>query len=94
MTFSITVTLPESTTQAIIVDTLPTFGGTLQLDYVSSQVLRVGHNITGSLLSPGDPGVFDSVDRCPEPGCSGPNLEISRAGQPRGLTGTAALGQP
>ncbi len=56
VTFHITVTLPEGDGPVTVTDLLPSPpGGVLNL--ISSQVLAVGGQISGSALSVGDPGV-------------------------------------
>ncbi len=55
VTFNLRVQLQEGTVHAIVTDNLPTIDGVLSL--VSSQVLSIGGNISGSLLAVGASGV-------------------------------------
>ena len=63
VTFRITVTLPEGSAPLTITDNLPTVPpdeGILSV--VSSQVIAIGADISGSSLSVGDPGVASNTD--------------------------------
>ncbi|MEL6466195.1 MAG: isopeptide-forming domain-containing fimbrial protein [Pseudomonadota bacterium] len=61
VTYDITIVLPEGTnSNATLVDTLPTTPGTLTL--VSSEVISIGDNITGSLLAAGAAGTVVGDD--------------------------------
>lgn len=55
VTYRLTATLQEGTTPLIIRDLLPTAPGVMQ--YISSRVVSIGSNITGSSLSVGQAGV-------------------------------------
>lgn len=65
VTYFVVVTLPESTTLASISDTLNLLNSSAHgpgvLTYVSSQVVAIGSQITGSLLAVGDAGSYDSA---------------------------------
>ncbi|MEO1556693.1 MAG: isopeptide-forming domain-containing fimbrial protein, partial [Pseudomonadota bacterium] len=61
VTYDITIVLPEGiSSNATLTDMLPTTPGTLTL--VSSEVISIGNNITGSLLSVGDAGTAAGGD--------------------------------
>ena len=60
VTFNLRVQLQEGTVRAIVTDNLPTIDGVLSL--VSSQVLSIGGNISGSLLAVGASGVASDIN--------------------------------
>ena len=60
VTFNLRVQLQEGTVHAIVTDNLPTIDGVLSL--VSSQVLSIGGNISGSLLAVGAAGVASDIN--------------------------------
>ncbi|MEM8653667.1 MAG: isopeptide-forming domain-containing fimbrial protein [Pseudomonadota bacterium] len=61
VTYDITIVLPEGTnSNAILTDLLPTTPGILTL--VSSEVVSIGDNITGSTLVAGDSGTVSGSD--------------------------------
>jgi len=63
VTFGITVTLPEGSAPITITDYLPTVPPDQGiLSVVSSQVLAIGADISGSTLAVGDPGVVSDSD--------------------------------
>jgi fimbrial isopeptide formation D2 family protein/uncharacterized repeat protein (TIGR01451 family) len=63
VTFRITVTLPEGSAPLTITDNLPTVPPDEgMLSVVSSQVVAIGADISGSLLSVGDAGVVSDSD--------------------------------
>ncbi|MCH5374964.1 MAG: isopeptide-forming domain-containing fimbrial protein, partial [Planctomycetes bacterium] len=59
VTYNLLITVPEGTTPLVLTDQLPT-GAAGEMQIVSSQVLTIGGNITGSLLNPGDAGTTTS----------------------------------
>ena len=59
VTYTLLISMPEGTTPLVLTDQLPT-GAAGEMQIVSSQVLTIGGNITGSLLNPGDPGTTTS----------------------------------
>jgi len=59
VTYRLTVTLPEGTTPSLsVTDLLPASNG--QMSYISSQVLSIGSQISGSSLAVGAPGTESS----------------------------------
>jgi len=63
VTFHITVTLPEGTAPITLTDSLPTVPPDQGiLTVLSSQVLSIGANLSGSALSAGDPGLVSDAD--------------------------------
>jgi large repetitive protein len=56
VTYLVRFTLPEVTTPAVLVDDLPIAPG--ELEAVSSRVVSIGSNISGSLLQAGEAGIL------------------------------------
>lgn len=60
VTFELVATIPEGVAPITITDTLPTTPGVLS--FVDAEITAIGGNLSGSLLSIGDPGIISGGD--------------------------------